>query len=142
MIDPEKSKMKKYNSMQYLLKKKEVGAARINETQTKLIITGSKAAELTIQQKESKYGGQLFTVFGSIGAIGYVVITDDGELKGKLTTHEGVKFQITKGILHYPYPANLLIGRSRALGTSELKTEVAKRLLSDLEGRTRCVLGF
>jgi len=134
-IEPDKTKMKKYNQMQYLIDKNVIGTASINPQKTKLVITGQKAAELTIQKGESKYGGELFTVFGKLGSIGYAVITDKGELKGKLRTNDGVNYQISDGVLHYPIKANLLIGRSRALGVSELKTEIAKNLIEKLEGR-------
>lgn len=134
-ITPDKTKMKKYNQMQYLIDRNILGDAYITENQSHLVITGKMSAKLKIQEKESKYGGKLFTVFGSLGSIGYVVITDDGELKGKLTSNEGAKYQISQGKIHIPQPASLLIGRSKALGNSELKTEIAKNLLSELEGR-------
>jgi len=127
-IEPIKEKMKDYNKIEYLINKNHVGEAKLSKDKTKLIITGKMEGNLSIQKGESKFGtGEMFRVFGKLGVIGYVVL-EGGELKGKLNNGEA-KLQISKGVVHYPQPTWLLVGRSRAIGESELKTEVAKKML-------------
>ena len=129
MINPVKGLLKKYNRIQGAIDSKT--KAKVEFEEGMLTFSGGLNGTLGLSERPSKYGGRYFLIVGKYTTLGYFVIKDDGSYTGKVTI-EGMSYKITDNKLHTVYPASLLIGRMKALGGSELKTEVAKTLLSML----------